>query len=176
MMQRERRFYVTEQEMSMEELLHVSMGGFLRVCRCHKRFIEQRISAFGMSENQHHLLIYLEKNPNVSQTHLARELNISTAAVTISLKKLEAEGYLTRSMDEKDNRYNQVEITQKGREIISQSFEIFQLADRMIFRGFSKAELEQVLEYTNRIQENLKSQGSIGGACASSHKKCSTED
>ncbi len=153
---------------NVEELRRLSVGRMLKVCRLHKKNFDQRISNLGVYENQHHLLMYLEKNANVSQTHLARELNISTAAVTISLKKLEAEGYITRSMDEKDNRYNQVEITQKGRDIIRQSLQIFQEMDRTIFEGFSNEELIQLSGYFERILENLSRQRTqtLGAAAA----------
>lgn len=163
------------QNMKMEDLRHLSMGEILSVCRCHKKYIDHRVSDLGMYENQHHLLMYLERNPNVSQTHLARELNISTAAVTTSLKKLEAEGYITRSMDEKDNRYNQVEITQKGREIICQSLQIFQETDRNTFDGFSREELSQLCGYLERIYENMKAQRTANLGIAAARKKCSTE-
>lgn len=159
----------------METLWHEAMGKLFKVSRCHKKCVEQYISALGMYENQHHLLMYLERNPHVSQTHLARALNISTAAVTMSLKKLEAEGYITRSIDEKDNRYNQVEITQKGSEIICQSFKIFQEVDKNTFEGFSREEIEMLYGYLSRMHENVKKQREMNGGCTTSNRKSGVE-
>lgn len=140
---------------SMEKLWHDTLGNIIKTSKCHKKWVEQQISTLGMYESQHRLLMYLKCNPNVSQTHLAKELNVSTPAVTMSLKKLEAEGYITRSIDEKDNRYNQVEITQKGRDMICQSIEIFKETDKIAFQGFSKEELEVLNHYLERVYENV---------------------
>ena len=72
------------------------------------------------------------------------------------LKKLEKGGYIKRLVDEKDNRCNQLCITEKGRQVIEDSHQIFHEVELAMFAGFSKEEYETLERMLDRIYENLK--------------------
>lgn len=114
-----------------------------------KRTIEKRAEGTGVYRSQHRLLMILGRNPDISQTMLAEKLEISPAAVTVSLKKLEKSGYIARQCSEEDNRINRVVITPKGQDVIEQSINYFREMDYAFFEGFSEEEknlLENMLE------------------------------
>ncbi len=91
-----------------------------------------------------------------SQKELAAHLEVSPAAVAVSLKKLEAEGYITRSATEDDSRINEITITPKGREIIEESRRILDGIDTEIFAGIGQDELSSCIETLGRIESNIK--------------------
>lgn len=103
-----------------------------------------------------------------SQKELAKLLHVSPATVANSLKSLERGGYVHKEPDPKDARRNQVSITEKGRQACIQCVQAFDDVDNQLLRGFSQPEQEQVLEYLQRMLENLRE---IGGDPAL-HDQC----
>ena len=90
---------------------------FLKCNRLHHALIESKVSALGLHRSQHTMLLTINHIGNISQKELAQSMEISPAAVTVTLKKLEAQGYIERSSSSSDSRVNNITITEKGREI-----------------------------------------------------------
>ena len=123
----------------------------------HRRIITQIVQqCTGISHSQHLLLMQLHFHSFKSQKELASHLNISPAAVTMSLKKLETEGYVEKNINPKDTRFNFVTLTPKGKHVVTYSMELFQAIDNTIFTGFSQEEIEALSGYIERITKNLK--------------------
>ena len=116
-------------------------------------------SAAGIHRGQHRMLMYLSKcETSPSQKDLAKHFEISPAAVAVSLKKLESEGYITREKcsERSDSRFNEIKITELGRAVVSQSCQYFRHVNAQAFKGFSDEELEIFTSLLERVQENLK--------------------
>ncbi len=94
-----------------------------------------------------------------SQKDLAKHFDISPAAVAGTLKKLEADGYIERGKcsERQDSRFNEIKITERGREATMQSRQYFKHIDSEALRGFTDSELEMLTAFLLRMQENLKS-------------------
>ena len=99
--------------------------------------------------------MHLNHHPNCSQVEIARELEISPAAVAVSLKKLESGGYITRETTESDSRTHRVTITKKGRSVIERSEQMFWETEKAMFEGFSEEEMQSLQQFLERIYENL---------------------
>ncbi len=128
---------------------------FIEVTRLHRTVLERRLNQTGVYRSQHQILMYIAKNPNASQKDIARLHHASTATIAVSLKKLEKGGYITRMVDRNDNRYNQIEITDKGQAVINESRQYFQLVEDQMFADFSPDELEQFEGLLGKIKMNL---------------------
>lgn len=105
------------------------------------------------------ILMYLYRNKNVgkiSQKDIAKHFEISAAAVTVSLKKLESDGYIKRRSSENDNRFNEIEITELGKEVVDYSHSSFKSIDSVTFEGISSEEQETLAFLLDKIIENLK--------------------
>lgn len=124
--------------------------------RMHKKLIESGVSKqFGLHRTQHIILMILaSKGKLPSQKELASRLNITPAAVTGAVKKLENSGYIRRSMG-CDNRFNEIMITDKGRATVEKSKEIFSEIDNLLFSGFSNEELSLFICSLEKIQNNI---------------------
>lgn len=129
---------------------------FFKCNRLHHALVETKVSALGLHRSQHSMLLTINFNGNISQKELAKRMEISPAAVTVTIKKLEAQGFIQRSQSEDDSRVNNISVTPKGKEIIDKSSEIFDAVDRKTFDGFSEEELDQLTAYLKRISDNLK--------------------
>lgn len=119
-----------------------------------KHSIGKRVEKTGVYRSQHRLLMLLGKHPDLSQGEIAECLDISPAAVAVSLKKLEKAGYIKRQSHERDSRINHVAVTQKGRETIEVSIVCFREMEDALLKDFSENELEELERYFERIIQN----------------------
>lgn len=74
---------------------------------------------YGLSTSQFAILEALYHLGTLSQRELAEKLLKSTGNISIVLKNMEKRGLIDRHRDPADNRYNQVCITDAGRDLIS---------------------------------------------------------
>ncbi len=122
----------------------------------HRRVVEQLIQqCTGISNSQHWLLMSLSREQFKSQKEIAARLNISPAAVTMTLKKLESEGYIIKVMNPQDTRFNSVQLTEKGLHAVDISKQLFHDIEYFLFSGFSDEEVLAFTRFTERIIENL---------------------
>ena len=121
-----------------------------------RRYVEKQVSQTDVYREQHMMLMWLGCHPGATQAQVAKGRDISPAAATGALQKLEKEGYIERQADEKDCRANHVQVTEKGQQVIDQSKQIFQEIDQAIYEGFSEDELHMMKSYYERILDNLK--------------------
>ena len=128
----------------------------LRTTRMHKALIESRVKAIGIHRTQHKILMILARSDKLpSQKELADHLGITPAAVTGALKKIERDGYVERNIGQ-DNRFNELKITEKGRELVELTKRRFNEADRSIFDGFTTEELSSYISFHEKLQKNIQ--------------------
>ena len=130
-----------------------AMRKLTRVMRRHHACVDRQIGDLGIHHGQHRMLIQLT-NPTIShpsQKELAEILGISPAAVATSLKRLEREGYVSRSMTDEDNRKNEIRITEKGLSKVADSRIVFETTDRAMFEGFTPEEVATFISFMERL-------------------------
>lgn len=131
---------------------------FICTDRLHKSYVDRHLSKLGIHRSQHIILMRLAGNPdNMSQKELAENLNISPAAVAVSLKKLESEGYIKRLSDKQDGRFNRLIITEKGIKTVEESKRFFYAVDRAMCSGLTDDELDTLKIYLEKMNIGLKS-------------------
>lgn len=121
----------------------------------HRKVMQSLLDKTGVYQAQHFLLMAISSNQYASQKELADSLEISTATVAVSLKKLENGGYIKKVMDKDDNRLNKIVITEKGNKVVEQSREIFKYRNERIFRGFTDSEMDTLSKLVKRLNQNL---------------------
>ncbi len=140
-----------------DSMEHVLSMKFRRADAALKRAIERRVKDTGVYRSQHRLLMHLNRQPNCSQVMLAEHLEVSPAAIAVSIKKLEKGGYIRRETDSCDSRVHQVTITPKGTTVIEKSILMFQEVEAQMFQDFSEEEMTQMGNFLERIYQNLGS-------------------
>ena len=128
-----------------------------RVMRMHHKLCERGLSALPIHRAQHMLLMRISKEGVLpSQKELAEHMNVSPAAIAMALKRLEADGYITREADKNDSRINGIAITELGCDVVKKSREIFDSIDTAMYKGVSEREREALLATLAKIEANLK--------------------
>ncbi len=138
------------------DTLHTVQHAFIHTDRLHRTVVENAISSLGLHRSQHMLLFHLSRlKQTPTQKELADFFQISSAAVAVTLKKMEQNGYISRKCGG-DMRCNKITITQKGQEMLSRSKELVEQIDETMYKGFSRAELDTLYSYLIRMQNNLQ--------------------
>lgn len=146
---------VSARNLSVQAVVH----SFISANILHRRAVEQWTRDVGMHRSQHRMLMYLYKCESTpSQKDLAKHLDISSAAVAVTLKKLESDGYIERGKctEGGDSRFNEIKITDRGRFAVEQSKKYFQHIDAEALKDFSDEELDIFRAFLERMYENLK--------------------
>ena len=131
---------------------------FLCAARSHHRAFEKAAGEFGVHRSQHRILMFLSKRGDVQTTQkdIAANFEISAAAVAVSIKKLEEDGFITRQSDKSDNRANLIRLTDKGMKIVSDTQSLIHELDSAMFDGFGNEETERFSEYLSRLCDNIR--------------------
>ncbi len=135
--------------------LHSVIIRYIRIMKLHRHILDQRLKQTGVYRSQHQILMMLSDHSNVSQKEIAERLYVSTATIAVSVKKLEKGGFITRLVDQEDNRMNKLCLTEKGKRMVERSHEFFHNVEAQMFFDFSKEELTVMEQYLDRIYDNL---------------------
>lgn len=129
---------------------------FMQADRLHRQAVEATVTAqTGLHRSQHMLLMRLSRGCIPSQKQLAKDLGVSPAAIAVSLKKLESDGYITKDSDLGDCRCNRIDLTEKGRGVVTTTCALFENIDCTMVEGFDDAELDALLSSLEKIGHNL---------------------
>jgi DNA-binding MarR family transcriptional regulator len=141
-----------------ENKIFTAVNMMMQTEKMHRCLLESKVKDFGMHITSHRVLMHLARfDKLLSQKELADRLSITPAAVTGILKRLEAEKYIERRPSS-DNRYNEISITDKGRDVVEHTRQTFGSADRALFEDFSDEELEVYVRCLEKMQNNIKKQ------------------
>ncbi len=145
-----------------EEKISSAVNIMIQTDRMHKHLLDTNVSKIGLHRTQHRVLMHIARHGKLlSQKSLAEHIGITPAAITGVLKKLEKDGYIERVQGD-DNRYNEVQVTELGKNIVEDSFKIFTKLDTSLFEGFSDSELDGYISYLEKIQQNIKKNSDFG--------------
>lgn len=134
---------------------HGVMVRYMRIMKLHRYILDERLKETGVYRSQHQILMMLADHSNVSQKEIAERLYVSTATIAVSVKKLEKGGYITRVVDQEDNRMNKLCLTEKGKHTVKHSREFFHNVEERMFRDFSADDMAAIGQYLDRVYNNL---------------------
>ena len=147
------------------ERLEAAIRMMISTDRMHKQVFDKRLADIGIHRSSHIILLNIHRNGGLSsQKELAGILGISPAAVTGALKRLESNGYVERKYGQ-DSRYNEVTLTESGRELLASAKNMFTEVDKALFENFSEEELNNYISCLEKMQENMKKLKSEGDEC-----------
>jgi len=140
----------------MDFQAHRTIGHLLmQSCRSRAKKADRIMERCKLFRGQGIMLLTLAKQPGLTHSKIAEELDISAAAATKAIKRLEKAGYLHRQTDTQDERISRVFLREEGLALIEQIKSSFKKLDEITFRGFSDEELVIFQGYLERILNNL---------------------
>ena len=92
-----------------------------------------------------------------SQKILAEKLHVTPATITVSLRSMQRNGYITKVMDDGDQRRKRIKLTEKGQEASRMLVGFTDTLDAEMYKGFTPEERAKCAEFFQRMTENLES-------------------
>lgn len=107
--------------------------------------------AEGLVPTHGDILVCLYKNSKMTMKDIADCIHRTKPTVTVLVDKLEKLGYLRREASEKDSRYTNIVLTQKGEDFKPTFEKISNDLNKMLFKNLSEKETEFLEELLRKI-------------------------
>jgi DNA-binding MarR family transcriptional regulator len=117
--------------------------------RCFDRYV-------GMTQAQRQLLAVLQAEHEVSHAALQQRLGVDGAAVTRLVKRLEADGAVTRRLDPADNRYTLASLTATGETLVAELGAAHSRFHSRLLTGVDRADQEVVVRALEQVRANVR--------------------
>jgi DNA-binding MarR family transcriptional regulator len=141
----------------MTPIVRQDLGRLLvSVCRLHHTRADQSMDRISLFRGQAVLLMILSRHDGMSHSQIAEALEISPAATTKVIKRMEQAGYLQRQGDPTDERVSRVYLCDAGRELIADIDRAFARLDEAMFAGLPESDLERCRDLLMHMQANLQ--------------------
>lgn len=143
--------------MLMEENPSVRIAWKIRdIKNKHANNIHGILANYGLHPGQPRILHVVNEMNGATQNEIAEELQVSPAALAMSIKRMQKAGLLEKQGDERDLRVNKIHLTPKGKQILEESQANIIAADERQLSGFSAEEVAVLESYLCRIETNLQ--------------------
>ena len=142
------------------------MGAYIPML--HNQFKEQMnrlVDKIDLTTSQIHVLFYLRSrgDEDVIQKDIEEKFNLTNPTVTGIIKRLEAKGFVERTVSSKDGRSKSIHLTEKSIAASDEMKRALQEANKKVFEGFTEEELDVLEECFKRMLHNLE------GGCGHGH-------
>ena len=117
-------------------------------------YLQAVLDEKNVKEGYRKILMVLGKEDGISQLSIAKQIRLKPSTVSIALKKMEREGYITRVNDLKDMRMSRVYLTETGLEIANLAYDVTEKLGEALMEGISEAELQTVLSVVEKMKAN----------------------
>ena len=126
----------------------------------HKLFhnkIRQEMEKQGFNNTYLKIFVLLSTRGQASQLDIVKFTHFKAPTISLTLKNMEQEGYITREVDQNDQRSIIVKLTDSGVEVDKKIRKIFQEEEDKLMSLFSKEEIENLILYSNKMINYLES-------------------
>ena len=117
------------------------------------------LSDYNITRSQMGILIYIQvaecKNIEANQVDIEKEFNLKNPTVTGIINRLEEKGYIKRVRSDKDKRYNKLELTESGREILNKGKRKAQENEEKLLKILTDDEIKELKRILTKIVNNI---------------------
>jgi DNA-binding MarR family transcriptional regulator len=117
--------------------------------------MQRMLSKYGLYPGQPQMLFAIRQMQTPTQNELAQELNVSKASAGVSLRRLEAAGFVKRVRDKKDTRCVRITLTPKGQEYARWCDIDFELIFTTLLEDFTPDGRDQAISTVQRMNKSL---------------------
>ena len=119
-------------------------------------FIENEAKKRGIALSYSHMriIIILHFNKKLSMKELTEKLGRDKSTVTALVNKLEAEGYLKKTVCCKDKRITYLRLKEKSQEIVDTLFEVSEIFHEKVKSIIGQEDTETLYKISQKLLEN----------------------
>ena len=121
------------------------------------------------------ILMELSHTESATQYELAKRTHLTAPTVSVTLQKMEHDGYITRTPDENDLRQMRVSLTEKGKAAEADNRARANALEQVILAGLSDEEKALLTTLLTSMETNLHETVGFVPTCPNSPAKGKTE-
>ena len=143
-----------------DEMEQLKIGKILKIVNNYMdKDINNCLSDYNITRSQMGILIYIQvaecKNIEANQVDIEKEFNLKNPTVTGLINRLEEKGYIKRVRSDKDKRYNKLELTESGREILNKGKRKAQENEEKLLKILTDDEIKELKRILTKIVNNI---------------------
>ena len=123
--------------------------------RLFARALDRRLAAYGVSHGPFPLLLVLWEEERITQSEIARRLDIEQPTVANTLKRMERDGWVTTEPDPANARRVLIVLTAKGRELETALIREAEAVNAMASQALEATEIESLRTALAKVIANL---------------------
>lgn len=150
------RLVATNAEAAFPTALDALTFQFEDLPRQLRRIFDEAIQGAELSRTQWRLLAYVLRQEGMTQTELARLLEIERASAGLAIDTLEKKALVSREQHPTDRRVWRIMPTEKARALLYDLRDTVDEIYAQVFEGFSDTELDLLGRFFDRIAKNMK--------------------
>ncbi len=132
-----------------------------KVAHCNDNVIKEELDAIGAQKAFGGVLMHIAHHDGIMQSDLAKHMNFTAPTISVTVQKLEENGYIVREADVSDQRKFRIRLTEKGIEMTEKIRRTFAKCENVLAKGFSDEELRTIRAllikmYTNISEDKTK--------------------
>lgn len=135
--------------------------GFLirRLHQIYSALFAEESSGLDITPPQYSVLSVIAVQPGLDQSAIAEEIGVDRATLASVVARLEAAGFVRRTISKTDRRQKLLSLTPRGRTILARMQEPVQRAQERILEPLQPKDREQFLRLLNRLVDGGNDHG-----------------
>lgn len=136
------------------------------VSRLRRTAFDQRMKPLGLTRSQWWVLTGVSRHgaEGITQTELAKVLDLGKVALGGLIDRLEERGFVERRSDPQDRRINRVHMTAKGNGILERMQKVGREMNTKVMSGISLEQQHHLAEMLHMMKVNLVAMDVVPGA------------
>lgn len=126
----------------------------IRIKSCYFIENEAKKREITLSYSYMRIIIILYFNKKLSMKELTKKLGRDKSTVTSLINKLEAEGYIEKTLSDSDKRMTYIELKEKSQEIIDTIFEISEIFHEKVVEMIGEEDTETLYKINKKLLDN----------------------
>ncbi len=106
-------------------------------------YLNNALKELDINDSQLHILFEINRDSHINQDQIASRCNTDKGSIARSIKKLEDNGLIEKTIDEHNRRQNLISLTEKGSETLVDSVEILNNLENQFFDDKADKEILQ---------------------------------
>lgn len=138
--------------MKLENSIHMLMNRVMHL------YISRGMEILGeenIKPGQGGLLLMLQETGGLSQREIAERLNVKPPSITVMLRKMERNGYISRTQDQNDQRITRIYITEEGDRAAGIMKKAIDQLEGEVYQGITKEEVLFMRRLLLQMETNL---------------------
>lgn len=125
------------------------------VSRMTNNIVRREHDKYNLPASYRHIFFHLAHEDGCTQLQLVNKTKLKPPTVSITLQKMESDGYVKRITDESDMRQTLVYLTDKGMDLHKSMFEKILEIEEKVMTGITGEERDLMCDILNRVINNI---------------------